>query len=146
MSPCWSPGLCGLSHSPVFLLAYLHTNVGLPTPPATTSLGRHLPPHWPAAALPALLPDPPPLWVRQLTPSCESSPPSCQSPHTPMGLDECFSFNFLVVRLPYSFIFCQFWLFFVFKLSFLWLCEEAQCVYLCLHLGPESILFFKMSW
>ena len=36
----------------------------------------------------------------------------------------------LVVRLPYSLIFCQFWLFFVFKLllSFFWLCEEAQCV------------------
>ena len=33
----------------------------------------------------------------------------------PTGLDECFFFNSLVVRLPYSSIFCQFWLFFVFK-------------------------------
>ena len=32
-----------------------------------------------------------------------------------MGLDECFFFNSLVVRLSYSLIFCQFWLFFVFK-------------------------------
>ena len=54
----------------------------------------------------------------------------------PTGLDEFIS---LVVGLPYSSIFCQFWLFFVFKLllSF-WLCEEAQCVYLCIHLGRKS--------
>ena len=55
----------------------------------------------------------------------------------PIGLGECFFFISLVVGLPYSWIFCQFWLFFVFKLllSFFWLCEEAQCVYLHLHLG-----------
>ena len=62
----------------------------------------------------------------------------------PTDLDECFCLNSLVVRLPYSSIFCQFWLFFVFKLllSF-WLCEEAQCVYLSHHLGQKSpqILF-----
>ena len=33
----------------------------------------------------------------------------------PTSLDECFFFNSLVVRLPYSSIFCQFWLVFVFK-------------------------------
>ena len=45
----------------------------------------------------------------------------------PTSLDECFFFNSLVVVLPYSSIFCQFWLFFVFKLllSFSWFCEEA---------------------
>ena len=62
------------------------------------------------------------------------SPPST-------GLDECFFFICLVVGLPpYSSIFCQFWLFFVFKLllSF-WLCKEAQCVYLRLHLGLNLI-------
>ena len=61
----------------------------------------------------------------------------------PTGLDECFFFISLVVGLPYSLIFCQFWLFFVFKLllSFVWLCEEAQCVYLCLHLGWKSPTF-----
>ena len=59
----------------------------------------------------------------------------------PTSLDECF-FNSLVVRLPYSSIFSQSWLVFVFKflLSFFWSCEEEQCVYLRLHLGQESIL------
>ena len=33
----------------------------------------------------------------------------------PTGLDECFFFNSLVVGLPYSLIFCQFWLLFVLK-------------------------------
>ena len=33
----------------------------------------------------------------------------------PTGLDKCFFFNSLVVRLPYSLMFCQFWLFLVFK-------------------------------
>ena len=62
--------------------------------------------------------------------------PGCPSPPHPMGLDECFFFISLVVRLPYSLIFCQFWLFFAFKLwlSFFWLFEEAQCVSLRLHL------------
>ena len=62
----------------------------------------------------------------------------------PTSLDECLFFISLVVGLPYSSIFCQFQLFFVFKLllSFFWLCEEAQCVYLCLHLGRKSPLWF----
>ena len=34
---------------------------------------------------------------------------------TPTGLDECFFFISLVVGLPYSSIFWQFWLFFLFK-------------------------------
>ena len=60
----------------------------------------------------------------------------------PTGLDACFFFNSLVVGLPYSLIFCQFWLCFVFKLllSFFRLSEEAQCVYLCL--GRKSFFFF----
>ena len=33
----------------------------------------------------------------------------------PTSLNECVFFNSLVVGLPNSFIFCQFWLFFVFK-------------------------------
>ena len=64
----------------------------------------------------------------------------------PAGLGEWFFFISLVVRLPYSLIFCQFWLFFVFKLllSFFWLYEEAQCVYLRLHLGQKSnLMYFK---
>ena len=45
-------------------------------------------------------------------------------------------------QISYSSIFCQFWLFFVFKflLSFFWLCKEVQCVYLRLHLGPGFLL------
>ena len=39
------------------------------------------------------------------------------------GLDECFFFNSLVVRLPYSSIFCQFWL-----LLFLNRCPSFGCV------------------
>ena len=62
----------------------------------------------------------------------------------PTGLDGCVFFNSLVVELPYSSIFCPLWLYFVFKLllSFFWLCKEAQCVYLRLHLGRNSHLSF----
>ena len=56
----------------------------------------------------------------------------------PTSLDECFFFISWVVGLLCGLIFCQFWLFFVFKLSFFWLCEEAQCVDLRLHLGQKS--------
>ena len=54
-----------------------------------------------------------------------------------------FLFYLLGVGLPCHSIFCQFWLFFVFKLllSFFWLCEEAQCVFLCLHLGQKPLNF-----
>ena len=52
----------------------------------------------------------------------------------PTGLDECVFFISLVVGVAHSSIF---WLFFVFKLSF-WSFKEAQCVYLCLHLGQKS--------
>ena len=59
----------------------------------------------------------------------------------PPGLDESFFFNSLIVRLPYSSIFCLFWFVFVLKfVVFLWLCKEAQCVYLCLHLGRKSVV------
>ena len=61
----------------------------------------------PTAALPVL--------VLQLLPCCESSLPQLPIFTPPTGLNECFFFNSLVVRLPYSLIFCQFWLFFVFK-------------------------------
>ena len=47
----------------------------------------------------------------------------------PTGLDICFFFYLLGVRLPSCSIFCQFWL-----------CEEAQCVYLRRHLGSLPVL------
>ena len=89
-------------------------SLACPAPQSATLLGL------PAASLPGVL--------------------STQLPFSapPTGLGECFFFISLVVGLPYSSIFCQFWLFFVFKLllSF-WFCEEAQCVYLRLHLGQK---------
>ena len=64
---------CSLS-----LLVYLNTNVGPPTLPAAASPGL------PAATLPQVLSAQRPI----------STPPT--------SLDECFCFNSLVVRLPYS--------------------------------------------
>ena len=80
------------------------------------------------------LPHPPPCHVSSLP-----WPPVSASP---ISLDECFFFNSLVVRLLYSSIFCHFWLFLFFNLllSFFWLCEETQCVYLCLHLGQKCYM------
>ena len=71
-----------------------------------------------AVALPALfIPQSASLWVHL----CCRSPvhPSCPgylSPPPPTSRDECFFFISLVVGLPCGSIFCQFWLFFVFKL------------------------------
>ena len=86
----------------LFLQVYLWVNVGL----------------WGllAAALPAPFHNLPPRWVHQLPPCRESSPRRLPISAPPTGLDECFFFISLVVRLPYSSIFCQFWLFFVFKI------------------------------
>ena len=44
---------------------------------AVCHLVHQLLPHWPAAALPVLLHNPWPRWVRQLLPCCKSSPPGC---------------------------------------------------------------------
>ena len=136
--PCAGDLGCAVCFGPPqFLLVYLWVNVGLQGLPATTLWGLL------AAAWPALFHNPPPHWVHQLPPCCKSCPPWLPVSAPPTGLDECF-FISLVVGLPYSSIFCQFLLFFVFKLllSFFWLCEEAQCVYLCLHLGWKSIFIF----
>ena len=121
--PCAGALGCMVCFAPLpFLLVYLCANVGL--------LGLL------AAAWPAPLHNPPPRWVHQPLPCCKSSLPQLPVSAPPTSLHECFFFNSLVVRLPYSLIF---WLFFVFKLflSFFWLCEEAQCVYLHLHLGRK---------
>ena len=92
----------------LFFPVYLHTNVGLPSEPT--------------AALPALVP--------QLLPCCESSPLQLPISAPPTGLDECFFFNSLVVGLPYSLIFWQFSLFFVFKFVVLLLVVRGGKVYL----------------
>ena len=53
------------------------------------------------------------MWI---PPCCESSPPRKPGSTPPTGLNECFFFNSLVVGLPYSLIFWQFWLFLVLNL------------------------------
>ena len=90
ISPHWNPGLCGLSRSPVIPPGYVHTNAGSPSHRLTCLVFQWLP-------CPA------------------SSPPRLPVSTAPTGLDECFFFNSLIVRFPYSLIFWQFWLFFIFK-------------------------------
>ena len=125
---------------PPFLPVYLCTNVGPQGLPATTLWGLLV------AAWPAPCHNPPPRWVCQPPPCHESSPPWLPVSALPTSLDECFFFISLVVRLPCSLILYQFWLFFVFKLllCFFWLCKEAQCVYLHLHLGWNLNFEFKI--
>ena len=90
--PKLEPWGCMVCFAPtLFLPVYLHVNVGPPSPQSAALLGL------PATTLPQVL----------STQLCISAPPT--------SLDECFFFNFLAVRLPYSSIFWQFWLFFVFK-------------------------------
>ena len=88
--PCWNPGLCGLSHSPVVLPGLSACKCGNT---------NH------CLACPVLQP----------LPCCTSSPPWLPISTPPTSLGECFFFNSLVVRLPYSSTFCQIWLFFIFK-------------------------------
>ena len=116
---CFSPlpflPECGAAGSAShYLVGSASCSLACPVPQSATLLGP------PASTLPRVL----------------STPPT--------RLDECFFFISLVVGLPYRSIFCQFWLFFVLKLllSFFWLCEEAQCIYLHLHLGRKLTLVF----
>ena len=74
----------------LFIPAYPHVNVGLP-------ICQLLP------CLPCL------------PPCCMVLPPWLPISIPPTSLDECFFVSSLVVRLPYSSIFWQFFLFFVFK-------------------------------
>ena len=139
ISPCWSPGLCSLFCSPAVPPFYLWVNVGPQGLPGIT-LWVLL-----AAAWPAPLHNSPPRWVRQPPPRRrESSLPRLPVSIPPTGLGECFFFISLLVGLPYSSIFCQFLLFFVFKLllSFFWLCKEAQCVYYASILAGSFFLYF----
>ena len=73
-------------------------------------------------------------------PSSSLSRMPVSAPHT--SLDGYFLFNSLFVGLPYSSVVVQwqFWIFFLFLnlLSSFWLCEEAKCIFLHLHLGLKS--------
>ena len=121
---CLSPQL--------FLPIYLHENVGPPAPPATS--------------LPTL--------VLQQPPCSESPPPQLPISSRPAGPDECFFFNSLVVGLPHSSIFCQFWLFFVFKfVVVLLLVVQGGSIYLPMPPSWLEIIKFcgdtlkiKMEW
>ena len=87
-----------------FLPVCLRVNVGPQCLPATTLWGLL------AAAWPALLHNPPPRWVLQPLHCHKSSLLWLPVSAPPTGLDECLFFISLVVGLPYSLIFCQFWL------------------------------------
>ena len=141
--PCARALGCMVSFPPpLFLPIYLCENVEPQGLPATDLWGLL------AAAWPALFHNPPPCWVRQPPPCHESSQPRLPVSTPPTSLDECFFFISLVVRLPYRSIFCQFWLFFVFKLlSFFCLCEEAQCVptYASILAGSPSFPILSLS-
>ena len=77
--------------------------------------------------------------VCQPPPYCESSLPGCPSPPFLQVW-----MNASLTRWLSDFPSVQFsvssgcFLFLNLLLSFFWLCEEAQCVYLCLHLGQKS--------
>ena len=80
--------------------------------------------------------------LHQPPPCCLSSLPWLPVSAPPTGLDECFFFISLVVRLhtvQFS-VSSGCFLFLNLLLSFFSLCKEAQCVYLCLHLGWNSLL------
>ena len=81
------------------------------------------------------------LLVLQLPPCLMSSPPQLPVSAHPISLNECFFFNSLVVRPPYSSIFWQFWLFFVFKfVVVLLLVVRGGKVYLPMPLSWPEVL------
>ena len=86
--------------------------------------------------------------VLQLPPCCESSLPSCLSLPLLLAWMNVSSLtpwlsDVHTVRFSVS---SDCFLFLNLLLSFFWLCEEAQCVYLCLHLGQKSIFFFPAKF
>ena len=115
---------CAVCLTPqLFLPFYLHAHVGLPGLPATT------------------LPTP----VLQPLPCRKSSPPGCQSlPLLPVWMNVSSLTPWLsdFHTIQFSVGSCWF-LYLNLLLSFLWFCEEAQCVYLHLHLGWNSKF---LSW
>ena len=68
--------------------------------------------------------------VHQLPPFYSSSQPWLPVSASPTCLDESFFFNSLVVKLPHSLIFWQFWSFFVLKLVVVLLVVQGSKAYL----------------
>ena len=113
--PCTGTLVCVVCLPPqLFLPAYLHANGG---PPALL-----------VAASPVL--------VLQLPPCHKFSPPQLLVSTPPARLGECFFFKSLLVGLPCSSIFCQFW-FFVFKFVVLLLVVQGGKV--CLPMPPSLL-------
>ena len=102
----------------LFLPVYLHTNEGLPSLQSAAS------PSPPATALPRVL----------------SAQLPISAPAT--SLNECFFFNSLVVGLPYSSIFFQFWLLFISKFVVLLLVVQGGTV--CLSMPPSWLEKFTI--
>ena len=98
-----------------------------------------------SSCLPTLLHNPPPRWVRQPLPCRECSQPRLPFSSPPTSLDECFFFNSLVVGLPYSSIFCQFWLFFVFKLLSTFCCVRRHSVSTCASILAGCLLYISFN-
>ena len=135
--------MCGLLRSLPFVLVYLCENMG-----PRGLLPATLPARFSTTLSPALSVylceniGPQGLLVVRLLPRAshtlpvssrhsnqgESSPPWLPVSAPPTRLDECLFFISLVLDFLARLIFCQFWL-----------CEEVQCVYLCLHLGSSLI-------
>ena len=107
--PCWNSGFCGLA-SPLFLSACLGMNVWPPMQSASCCLAA------PLLSIPAAL----------------------SAPTT--SLDECF-FNSLVIRHPCKWFSGSFgcFLFLNWLFSFFYLCKEAKCFCLHLHLSQNSL-------
>ena len=106
----------GASHH---LVGSASCSLACPIPQSTTSLGP------PAHALPRVLTT----WL------LISAPPT--------DLGECFSFISLVVALPYSSIFCQFWMFFFVFLFLNCCCPSFGCARRCSVSTYASILAVK---
>ena len=127
----WNPGLHGLSCFPVVPPSLSAHKCGTALSAScclTWSISCRLAcPGPPAAALARVLST----WLPVSTP--------------PTGLDEYFFFDSLIVRLPYSSIFCQFWLFFVFKFVVV-LLLVVQGGTVCLSMPPscpEVLIIFE---
>ena len=111
ISPRWNPRFCSLSRSPVVPSGLSACKCGI-----TLSTSHCL-------ALPVL--QTPPCYTFSLPQLPVSTPAT--------GLNECFFFNSLVVRLPYSLIFWKFCLSFIFKFVVSFSCARRQSV-----LGQKS--------
>ena len=122
--PCTGTLCCSIYLAPqLFLPVYLHVNVGPPGPQSTVSPGL------PAATLPDL--------VLQPLPCHESS-----LPLPPVGMNVSSLTPWLSDFHTVQFSVSSGCFLFLNVLWSFWLCEEAQCVYLCLHLGRKFTCSF----